>query len=89
VSNGLGNIGEEYTIYLKPDAMPYSLFTPRNVALPLREKVLDEHRVETMDVITKVTEPTSWCVGMVVVPKRSGDVRICVDLKPLNASVLR
>ena len=90
VFKGLGNIGEEYTIRLKPDAVPYFLFTPRNVALPLREKVCDElHRMETMGVITKVTEPTSWCVGMVVVPKRSGDVRICVDLKPLNASVLQ
>ena len=26
---------------------------------------------------------------MVVVPKRSGAVRICVDLKPLNGSILR
>jgi len=26
---------------------------------------------------------------MVVVPKRSGDVRICVDLKALNESVMR
>ena len=39
VFSGLGNIGEEYTIQLKPNATPYSLFTPRNVALPLREKV--------------------------------------------------
>ena len=90
VFKGLGNIGEEYTIRLKPDAVPYSLFTPRTVPLPLREKVCDElHRMETMGVIIKVTEPTSWCAGMVVVLKRSGDMRICVDLKPLNASVLR
>ena len=33
--------------------------------------------------------PTPWCAGMVVVPKSSGEVRICVDLKPLNESVLR
>ena len=26
---------------------------------------------------------------MVVVPKREGSVRICVDLKPLNQSILR
>ena len=30
-----------------------------------------------------------WCAGMVVVPKKSGEVRICVDLKPLNSNVLR
>ena len=42
-----------------------------------------------MRVISKVTGPSEWCAGMVVVPKRSGDVRICVDLKPLNESVLR
>ena len=32
---------------------------------------------------------TQWCAGMVVVPKKDGKVRICVDLKPLNASVKR
>ena len=30
-----------------------------------------------------MTEPTEWCAGMVVVPKKTGQVRICVDLKPL------
>ena len=39
--------------------------------------------------ISKVSEPTPWCAGMVFVPKKSGAVRICVDLKPLNESVLR
>ena len=39
--------------------------------------------------ISKVDKPTPWCAGMVVVPKKSGNVRICVDLKPLNESVLR
>ena len=44
--------------------------------------------MECMGVI-KVTEPSQWCVGVVIVPKSTGAVRICVDLKPLNASVLR
>ena len=39
--------------------------------------------------ISKVDEPTEWCAGMVVVPKKDGKVRICVDLKPLNESMLR
>ena len=40
-------------------------------------------------VISKVAQPTPWCAGMVVVPKKNGKVRFCVDLQPLNCSVLR
>ena len=45
--------------------------------------------MEELGVISPVQEPTPWCVGMVIVPKPSGSVRICVDLKPLNESVMR
>ena len=90
VFKGLGNLGDEFAIKLKPDATPHALFTPRHVPLPLRPKVVQElKRMESMGVNSKVNEPTPWCAGMVVVPKKSGDVRICVDLKPLNESVLR
>ena len=44
--------------------------------------------MEKMAVISKVTVPTPWYAGMVVVPKPSGKVRICVDLKPLTESLL-
>ena len=90
VFQGLVNLGEEYEIYLKPDATTYSLFTPRHVPLPPRQKVQEElNRMESIEVISKVDEPTAWCAGMVVVPKKEGAVRICVDLKPLNENVLR
>ena len=42
-----------------------------------------------MGMISKVDTPTPWCAGMVVVPKKSGEVRVCVDLKLLYESVLR
>ena len=45
--------------------------------------------MEKAGVISKVSEPTPWCAGLVVVPKKSGRVRICVDMKSLNQSVLR
>ena len=90
VFNGLGNFGEPYSIKLKYGATLRALFTPRNVPIPLREKVKKElERMESLGVISSVSEPTSWCAGMVVMPKRSGDVRICVDLKALNESVMR
>ena len=31
--------------------------------------------------------PIDWCAGMVVVPKKNGDLRICVNLKLLNEAV--
>ena len=86
----LGNLGKEYEIKLQPDIKPHALFTPRHVPLPLRPKVAEElDRMEKSGVISKVTDPTPWCAGMVVVQKKSGNIRICVDLKPLNRSVRR
>ena len=45
--------------------------------------------MEKMGVITRIEEATDWCTGMVIVPKPSGKVRICVDLTNLNESVCR
>ena len=42
-----------------------------------------------MGVIKRVDEPTDWCTPMVVVPKPSREVRICVDLTKLNANIKR
>ena len=80
---GLGNLGEEYIIQLKPEAKPHSLFTAaRRIPLPLREKVKNElDRMESTGVISKVEEPTPWCAGMVPILKLDGTVRICVHLK--------
>ena len=87
---GLGMIEQPYTIKLKPDAVPYSLKTPRRIPLPLMPKVKNElERMEKIGVISRVEEPTDWCSGMVVVPKKNSDPRICVDLTKLNESVRR
>ena len=45
--------------------------------------------MEKAGVNSKVFAPTPWCAGMVVVPKKDERIRICVDLKPLNQSVMR
>ena len=67
----------EYDIQLCPDAKPRAIFTPRHVPLPLRTQVADDHnRMEEAGMILKVTQPTPWCAGMVVIPKKSGKVRI-------------
>ena len=87
---GLGSMEGAYHIKLQLDAEPFALSTPRRIALPLLPKVKQElERMEKMGVISKVNGPTDWCVGMVVVPKAAGSVRICVDLTRLNRSVCR
>ena len=90
VFEGLGKIGEEYDIKLKPEVMPFSLFTPHHVPLPLQTKVTEELAcMKAMGIISKFDQPTPWCTGIVVVPKKSGSICICVGLKPLKKSVLR
>ena len=42
VFNGLGHLGEEYEIKIKPEAKPYALYSPRDVPLPLRKRVQEE-----------------------------------------------
>ena len=87
---GLGKMKTEYHISLKPDATPVCLYAPRKVPHPLLPKVKEElDRMVQQEVISPVTEPTSWCSGMVPVLKPNGSVRICVDLVLLNRSVKR
>ncbi|XP_051905587.1 uncharacterized protein K02A2.6-like [Hippocampus zosterae] len=90
ICTGLGVMRRPYNIKLKPGAEPFSLKTPRRIPLPLLDKVKQElSRMERLGVICRIEEPTDWCAGIVVVPKKSGAVRICVDLTKLNESVCR
>ena len=45
--------------------------------------------MEVAGVISCVDEPTEWCTGIVIAPKKNGNIRICVDLRPLNVCVLQ
>ena len=44
--------------------------------------------MEELGVISKAEQPSEWCATMVVVLKKSGAIRICVDYRPLNEVVL-
>lgn len=91
VADGTGILkGDPVKIQIKEGATPYHVNTARRVPIPLLPKVEQElQRMEAAGVIEKVTEPTEWCAPMVATMKRSGDVRICVDMRHLNRVVKR
>ena len=62
----------------------------RRVPYHLRDKLsqkLDE--LVELDIVEKVNGPSSWVSPVVVVPKVSGDIRLCVDMRQANTAVKR
>ena len=45
--------------------------------------------MEAMNVITKVDEPTEWVSSLVIVEKKNGNLRICLDPRDLNKAIMR
>ena len=57
--------------------------------MSIREKFKEElKRLEGLKVIAPVEEPTEW-VSQIAVAKKSGELRICIDPKPLNVALKR
>ena len=46
-------------------------------------------KLQREDIITPVVQPTEWISSMVVVPKKDGNIRVCLDPKDLNNAVKR
>lgn len=62
----------------------------RRAPIALEGKIHD--KLETLlqkDIIEKVNGPSAWVSPMVPIMKRSGEVRICVDMRRANQAVLR
>jgi hypothetical protein len=87
---GLGCMEGEYTICLKPDAQPFAVFRPRPVPVNLLTPIKQElQKLQQAGVIKRVDEPTPWCAPIVVIPKKTSGIRLCVDMTRLNDAVLR
>ena len=88
-SEGVGRLEGEYHIRLDPAIDPVQ-HAPRRVPVALRDRLK-----KTLDcmvqqgIIVPVTSPTPWISSMVVVPKKNGTLRICLDPKDINKAILR
>ena len=75
---------------LQDNAKPFAVATHWRVPIPLLEPVRKElDRMEKMEVISPIQEPTNWCTGMVPLWKKNRQVFMCVDLIRLSKSVKR
>ena len=62
----------------------------RRIPFHVRKDVeMELKRLEELDIIETVTGPTPWVSPIVIVPKSSGEVRICVDMREANKAVKR
>ena len=89
---GLGKVkGVRVQLHLNPDIKPV-IQPHRRIPFHLRQKVKEElQHLEEMDVIERVTQPSSWVSPLVVAPKPKNPnaVRLCVDMRRTNEAVLR
>ena len=84
--------GDPIHIELRDDAKPFHVNGPRPIPLPLRQaaKGLIED-LRQRGIIAPVSDPTEWLHPATFVPKKPGSdkLRLCVDLRKLNAYVKR
>lgn len=89
VFKGIDKLPGEYSIDLQPDAKP-TVAAPRRFPSALEGTVKAElERMQANGIIKRVTEPTDWVHPIVIIKKKDGNVRICLDHRKLNAAVIR
>ena len=89
VSRGEGKLEGDLHLEIDQKVPPVQLPT-RKVPIAIKEKLKEEiDRLEGLNIVTPVNVPTSWISATVVTLKKNGNVRLCVDPKPLNQALKR
>ncbi len=89
VFEGLGCLSVKYNIQLREGAVPV-IHASRKVPVALREPLRKElERLVELGVIQRVEEPTEWVSSLVIVQKKNGQLRLCLDPKELNEYIKR
>lgn len=85
----IGQFKEEVSIRLEENSKPFAQSVPRMVPIPRLSALKEElNRLQELDIIEAIHEPTDWVAPIVVVPKDDG-IRLCIDFTRLNQSVKR
>ena len=81
---GIGKLNNfQLKIPIDPAVQPVAQPIPYHLRDKLSAKLVE------LDIIEKVSGPNSWVSPVVLVPKPSGDIRLCVDMRQANMAVKR
>ncbi|XP_054590187.2 retrovirus-related Pol polyprotein from transposon 412 [Nothobranchius furzeri] len=86
---GLGCLPGQHKICVDKNVPPV-VHPCRKIPFALREKLKDElARMEKLEVIKKIDEPTEWVSSLVVLQKKTGALRTCLNPGDLNKAFKR
>ena len=90
VFTGVGKLKDfELKLHVDPNVPPVAQKL-RQVPFALRDKV--KAKIDELlegDIIERVEGPTTWASPVVVAPKPSGEIRLCVDMRRANEAIIR
>jgi len=89
VFSGTGTLGDPYEITLDDKVIPIVL-APRRVPISLLKDLQRKlQQLEKRNLIQKVSDPTEWVSHLVIVRKKNGSLRLCIDPHYLNKAIKR
>ena len=86
---GIGQLQREHHISVDPAIQPV-IHPPRRVPLALQPKL--KKKLESLvksGIIEKRDEPTDWVNSLLIVEKKDGSLRLCLDPRDLNKAIKR
>ena len=90
VFRGVGRLKNyQLKLHIDPQVIPV-VQKMRRIPFTLEDKVTAKvNELLANDIIERVEGPTTWISPVVVVPKPSGDIRLCVEMRIANEAIVR
>lgn len=86
---GTGCLNNTYHIALDPNVKPV-IHPPRKVPFAIHQQLKNKlNSLEAEGIVSKVTTPTPWVNSLVIVHKKDGSLRLCLDPTNLNKAIQR
>ena len=90
VFSGVGRLKNyQLKLHIDPQVTPV-VQKMRRIPFSPKDKVTAKvNELLENDIIERVEGPTTWISPVVVAPKPSGDIRLCVDMRRANEAIIR